>query len=59
LSDFRTDHGAALDQVQQQLLDGGYLRNRDIERAHEQGVELFVPPKGARTAKNRGRPRRS
>ena len=41
--------------VQQQLLDGGYLRNRDIERAHEQGVELFMPPKGARTAKNRGR----
>ena len=41
--------------VQQQLLDGGYLRNRDIERAHEQGVELFVPPKGARTARNRGR----
>ena len=41
--------------VQQQLLDGGYLRNRDIERAHQQRVELFVPPKGARTAKNRGR----
>src|SRR5258708_14021263 len=41
--------------VEQQLLDGGYLRNRDIERAHEQKVELFVPPKGARTAKNRGR----
>jgi transposase len=41
--------------VQQQLLDGGYLRNRDIERAHQQGVELFIPPKGARTEKNRGR----
>src|SRR3984885_15327319 len=41
--------------VQQQLLDGGYLRSRDIERAHEQGVDLFVPPKGARTEKNRGR----
>jgi transposase len=41
--------------VRQQLLDGGYLRNRDIERAHQQKVELFVPPKGARTAKNRGR----
>ena len=41
--------------VLQQLLDGGYLCNRDIERAHEQKVELFVPPKGARTAKNRGR----
>jgi D-lyxose ketol-isomerase len=41
--------------VQQQLLEGGYLRNRDIERAHQQKVEVFVPPKGARTAKNRGR----
>ena len=41
--------------VQQQLLDGGYLRHADIERAHEQGVELFVPAKGARTEKNRGR----
>jgi transposase len=41
--------------VTQQLLDGGYLRNRDIERAHQQEVALFVPPKGARTAKNRGR----
>jgi D-lyxose ketol-isomerase len=41
--------------VQQQLLEGGYLRNRDIERAHQQKVELFVPPKGARTTKNRGR----
>jgi transposase len=41
--------------VRQHLLDGGYLRIRDIERAHEQGVELFLPPKGARTEKNRGR----
>jgi transposase len=41
--------------VQQQLLDGGYLRHADIEHAHAQGVELFVPPKGARTEKNRGR----
>ena len=41
--------------VRQQLLDGGYLRKRDIERAYEQGVELFVPPKGARTERNRGR----
>jgi transposase len=40
--------------VEQQLLDGGYLRNQDIERAHEQKVELFVPPKGARTAEKRG-----
>lgn len=41
--------------VRQQLLDGGYLRNRDIERAQDQGVELFVPPKGARRPENRGR----
>src|SRR5271169_111603 len=34
--------------VEQHLLDGGYLRNPDLERAHEQGVELFVPPKPAR-----------
>jgi hypothetical protein len=41
--------------VTQQLLDGGYLRNQDIERAHQQGVELFVPAKGARRPENRGR----
>lgn len=41
--------------VIQHLLDGGYLRNQDIERAHQQGVELFVPPKGARRPENRGR----
>lgn len=41
--------------VTQHLLDGGYLRNQDIERAHQQGVELFVPPKGARRPENRGR----
>ena len=41
--------------VEQHLVDGGYLRNDDIERAHEQNVELFVPPKGARNPENRGR----
>ena len=41
--------------VRQQLLDGGYLHYEDIERAHEQGVELFVPAKGARRVENRGR----
>jgi len=41
--------------VQQHLLDGGYLRNEDMARAHEQNVELFVPPKGARKPENRGR----
>ena len=41
-------------QVKQHLVDGGYLRIEDIVRAHEQGVELFVPPKPARNANNRG-----
>ena len=41
--------------VEQHLLDGGYLKTDDIERGHEQGVELFVPPKPARNAANRGR----
>lgn len=40
--------------VEQHLLDGGYLRKEDIERAQEQGVELYVPPKPARKAENRG-----
>ena len=41
--------------VQQHLLDGGYMRKNDIERAHEQSVELFVPPKSATNPQNRGR----
>jgi transposase len=41
--------------VRQHLLDGGYLHYDDIERAHQQGVELYLPPKGARRAENRGR----
>ena len=41
--------------VEQHLLDGGYLRNQDLEQAHQQGVELFVPPKPSRKAQNRGR----
>jgi transposase len=41
--------------VNQHLLDGGYLRMADIEHAHEQGVELFVPPKPARNLHRRGR----
>ena len=41
--------------VAQHLIDGGYMRTQDIETAHEQGVELFVPPKPARNKKNRGR----
>jgi transposase len=41
--------------VEEHLLDGGYLRKEDLERAHEQGVELFVPPKPARNPEKRGR----
>src|SRR5882757_6133620 len=41
--------------VKQQLIDGGYLRTEDIEQAHCTGVELFVPPKPARQARNQGR----
>jgi len=41
--------------VKQHLLDGGYLRTDDIEQAHAHGVELFVPPKGAKNPGNRGR----
>jgi len=41
--------------VEQHLLDGGYLRLADIEHAHEQSVELFVPPKPARQPCRRGR----
>lgn len=41
--------------VKQQLVDGGYLRQDDIQQAHIQGVELFIPPKGAKNPLNRGR----
>ena len=41
--------------VEQHLLDGGYMRMEDIEQAHRQGVELFVPPKPAKNPHNRGR----
>jgi hypothetical protein len=40
--------------VQQHLMDGGYLRNEDLERAHAAGAELFVPPKPARNSSRRG-----
>jgi transposase len=40
--------------VQQHLMDGGYLRNEDLERAHAAGAELFVPPKPARNPSRRG-----
>ena len=41
-------------QVKEHLLDGGYLRTQDIEDAHAEGVALYVPPKPARQAQNRG-----
>jgi transposase len=41
--------------VEEHLLDGGYLRTEDIEEAHKDEVKLYVPPKSARTEKNRGR----
>jgi transposase len=41
--------------VEQHLIDGGYLRKDDIEHAHAGGVELFVPPKLARTPHHCGR----
>lgn len=41
--------------VGQHLLDGGYHRIEDIEQAHEQGVDLYMPPKTARLETNRGR----
>ena len=41
--------------VEQHLIDGGYMRIQDIERAHAEGVELFVPPKPARSPDHRGR----
>ena len=40
--------------VKQHLVDGGYMRKEDIEQAHQQEVELFVPPKPARNPGNRG-----
>lgn len=41
--------------VDQHLLDGGYLRIEDLEQAHGQKVEMFVPPKPARNPDNRGK----
>jgi hypothetical protein len=41
--------------VEQHLVDGGYLRKDDIEQADAQRVELFVPPKSAKSHRNRGR----
>lgn len=40
--------------VEQHLVDGGYLRMEDIVQAHQQSVEMYVPPKPARNLNNRG-----
>lgn len=40
--------------VKQHLMDGGYLRNEDLEQAYADGVELFVPPKPARNPCRQG-----
>ena len=42
-------------EVEQRLPDGGYFTQGDLERAHADGVELFVPPKPARAEANQGR----
>jgi transposase len=41
--------------VQKHGADGGFLTNEDIEKASDQGVQLFVPPKPARNPENRGK----
>jgi transposase len=40
--------------IQQHLMDGGYLCQDDIQQAHEQGVEIYVPAKPAKNPQNRG-----
>jgi hypothetical protein len=40
--------------VREHLLDGGYLKLQDIEKAQADSVELFVPPKQARREQDRG-----
>jgi transposase len=41
--------------VEEHGLDGGYVKTEDLERAHAQGVALFIPPKPARNLDNRGK----
>ncbi len=42
-------------EVEQHLLDGGYFTDADLEAAHADGVQLFIPAKPARAEANRGR----
>jgi len=41
-------------QVNEHLMDGGFLVHEEIERAAEQGVTLFVPPKPPRDPQKYG-----
>lgn len=41
--------------VEQHLLDGGYMRKDDLERAYKAGVELFVPPHPSVRGPRKGR----
>jgi len=41
--------------VRQHLLDGGYMRKDDLERAHHRGVELFMPPTPSVSGPRKGR----
>jgi len=40
--------------VREHLLDGGYVRYDDIDEAEQQGVALFMAPKGATNPERRG-----
>jgi len=40
--------------VKEHLLDGGYVRYEDIDAAAEQGVDIYMPPKGATNPERRG-----
>lgn len=40
--------------VEEHLLDGGYVRYEDIEQAADQGVAIYMPPKGATNPERRG-----
>ena len=40
--------------VSEHLIDGGYLTHEDVERAQEQNVALYVPPKPPRNKQARG-----
>lgn len=42
------------EKVQEHLYDGGYVTSVSIERAHEQGVTIYAPPKPPRNKDRRG-----